>query len=220
MGGSQCYTVWSGILHGMGGRPVDDQWRPLLNSAAGVRSLDLFVEMFKYAPPRCEDREVEGTVLFLQGRGAMYMTWPSLVWAQMRDTNAWKIAGKMGAAVIPGGQPQLSSWSLGVNPACKDLEGAYQWIAFFVNPGNTKRLLLQYGKGSPRLSTYSDPECKQRIFYLAQLLEGSLAPNRAFASRRLKSFRITWIMNCLRPSRGRRPRRQPWTERLPVGRES
>ena len=172
MGGSQCFTVWSGILHGMGGRPVDGQWRPQLNSETGVRSLALFVEMFKYAPPHCEDREVEGTLLFLQGRGAMYLTWPSLVWAHMRDTNICKIAGKIGAAVIPGGKPQLSSWSLGVNPACKDLEAAYQWIAFFVNPANTKRLLLQYGKGSPRLSTYSDPECRQRIFYLGPLLEG------------------------------------------------
>jgi multiple sugar transport system substrate-binding protein len=172
MGGSQCYTIWSGILYGMGGRPVDEQWRPLLNSEAGVQSLSLFVEMFKYAPPHSEDREWEETALFLQGRGAMYVTWPSLVWAQMKDTKTYKIAGKIGAAVIPGGKAQLSSWSLGVNPACKDLDAAYRWISFFVNPANTKRLLLQYGKGSPRTSTYSDPECKEKIFYLAQLLEG------------------------------------------------
>jgi len=180
MGGSQCYTVWSGILYGLGGRPVDEQWRPLLNSEAGAQSLSLFVEMFQYAPPHCEDREVEETALFLQGRGAMYVTWPSLVWAQMKDTNVCKIAGKIGAAVIPGGQPQLSSWSLGINPACKDLEAACQWITFFVNPANTKRLLLEYGKGSPRVSTYSDPECKERIFYLAQLLEGFAATRPRF----------------------------------------
>jgi multiple sugar transport system substrate-binding protein len=172
MGGSQCYTIWSGILYGMGGSLVDQHWQPVLNSEVGERSLQLFVEMFKYAPPHCEDREVEETALFLQGRGAMYLTWPSLLWAQMKDTNTCRIAGKIGAAVIPGGKPQLSSWSLGVNPACQDLDAACRWIAFFMNPANTKRLLLQYGKGSPRVSTYADPECKARIFYLSQLLEG------------------------------------------------
>lgn len=173
MGQEQLYTVWSGILYGLGGRPVDEQWRPALNSEIGVRSLSLFVEMFEYAPPRSEMRGVEeANSLFLQGRGAMYLTWPSLVCGQIKDTNVCKIAGKIGAAVIPGGKPQLSSWSLGVNPACQDLDAAYQWIAFFVNQVNAKRLLLERGKGSPRLSTYSDPECQRKVLFLGELLAG------------------------------------------------
>jgi multiple sugar transport system substrate-binding protein len=173
MGDDQLYTVWSGILYGLGGRPVDEQWRPALNSEVGVQSLSLFVEMFKYAPPRSENGGVpEANSLFLQGRGAMYLTWPSLVWGQIRDTNVCKIAGKIGTAVIPGGRPQLSSWSLGINPACRDLDAAYRWIAFSVNQANAKRLLLERGKGSPRISTYSDPECQQKVFYLRELLAG------------------------------------------------
>lgn len=179
MGREQTYTVWSGILHGMGGRQVDERWRPALNSEAGVRSLALFVEMFQYAPPHSVDRSIrDADTLFLQGRGAMYLAWPSLIWSQLSDTNHCKIAGKIGAAVIPGGQPQLSAWSLGVNPACKDPEAAYLWIRFFVNQTNTKRLLLQYGKGSPRISTYSDAQCQEKVFYLAPLLEG-LAGNQS-----------------------------------------
>jgi multiple sugar transport system substrate-binding protein len=178
MGREQSYTVWSGILYGMGGRPVDEQWRPVLNSEAGVRSLSLFVEMFKYAPLHAEERSVsDANTLFLQGRGAMYLAWPSLLWSQLADTNRCPIADKIGAAVIPGGKPQLSSWSLGINPDCQDLDAAGQWIRFFVNRTNTKRLLLQYGKGSPRVSTYADPECEKRIFYHAQLLTG-LAGNQ------------------------------------------
>jgi multiple sugar transport system substrate-binding protein len=178
MGKEQTYTLWSGILHGLGGRTVDDQWRPILNSESGVASLDLFVEMYQYAPPRSEDRTVSDTdLLFLQGRGAMYLAWPSLIWAQLGDTNRCKIAGKIGAAIIPGGQPQLSAWSLGINPACQDLDAACRWINFFVNPANSSRLLLRYGKGSPRVSTYRDPECAQQVFYLSALLEG-LAGNQ------------------------------------------
>ncbi|MCW5555824.1 MAG: sugar ABC transporter substrate-binding protein [Verrucomicrobiae bacterium] len=173
MGQEQTYTLWSGILHGLGGRLVDAHLRPVLNSDAGEESLTLFVEMYRYAPPRSEARGVrEADGLFLQGRGAMYLAWPSLIWSQLTDTNRCKIAGRIGAAVIPGGQPQLSSWSLGVNPACRDLDAAYQWIKFFVNQTNTKRLLLDYGIGSPRLSTYSDPECQQKVFYLTPLREG------------------------------------------------
>ncbi len=173
MGGDQIYTVWSGILYGLGGQPVDERLQPAFDSEAGVRSLDLFKEMFQFAPPQSERRGVEeANALFLQGRGAMYLTWPSLLWAHLRDTNACKVAGKIAAAVVPGGKPQLSSWSLGINPACKDFDAACRWTAFFINRSNNKRLLLEYGKGSPRLSTYADPECKARVFYLDQLLQG------------------------------------------------
>lgn len=178
MGREQCFTTWSGMLYGFGGRLVDERWRPVLNSEAGVQSLSLLVELYKYAPARSEDASVDARTAFLQGRGAMLMTWPSLIWSQMADTNICKIAGKIGAAVIPGRRPQLSTWSLSINPACKDLDAASQWIGFQVKPGNIKRLLLEYGKGSPLLSTYADPECRQRIFYHAQLLEG-LAGNQA-----------------------------------------
>jgi multiple sugar transport system substrate-binding protein len=178
MGKEQTYTVWSGILHGMGGRQVDERWQPVLNSEAGAQSLALYAEMFKYAPPRSEDRFIEdANALFLQGRGAMYLAWPSLIWSQVSDPSRCKVTGKIGAAVIPGGQPQLSAWSLGVNPACKDLDAACRWIKFFVNQSNSRRLLLLYGKGSPRVSTYSDPQCREKIFYLKPLLDG-LAGNQ------------------------------------------
>ena len=178
MGKEQTYTVWSGILHGMGGRQVDEHWRPVLNSEVGVQSLKLFAEMYQYAPPHSEDRFIrDAETFFLQGRGAMYLAWPSLIWAPLGDTNRCKITGKIGAAVIPGGQPQLSAWSLGVNPACKDPEAAYLWIKFFVNRSNSRRLLLRYGTGSPRVSTYSDPQCREKLFYLPSLLEG-LAGNQ------------------------------------------
>lgn len=172
-GNEQTYSLWSGILHGLGGRTVDEQWRPALNSVAGIESLALFVELFKYAPPRSEERTVaDADLLFLQGRGAMYLAWPSLIWGQLTDTNRCKIAGKIGAAVIPGGQPQLSAWSLGINPACPDLDAACQWIRFLVNATNSQRLLLQYGKGSPRLSNNLDPECQRQVFYLSAVLDG------------------------------------------------
>lgn len=173
MGREQTYTLWSGVLHGMGGELLDAQGRPVFNSEVGVRSLELFVQMYKYAPPRSEDRTVqESDALFLQGRAAMYMGWPSLIWPQLTDTNRCKIAGKIGAAVIPGGQPQLSAWSLAINPACRDLDAAQRWIRFFVDRQTSRRLLLVFGKGSPRLSTYSDPQCQETVFYLTPLLEG------------------------------------------------
>ncbi len=173
MGEDQLYTVWSGILYGLGGRALEENWAPAIDSPAGAESLALFVEMFKYAPPHSENRGVlEANKLFLQGRGAMYLAWPSLVWAQRNDPNISKVAGKIGAAVIPGGKPQLSSWSLVMNPASKNLEAARRWIAFLVEPANTKRMMLDYGQGSPRLSTYTDPECQARIFYEAEVLAG------------------------------------------------
>lgn len=173
MGGEQLYTVWSGILYAMGGRPVDDEWRPTLESEQAIRSLELYAEMFKYAPSHSEVHGIpEANSLFLRGHGAMYLCWPSLVWGLLKDTNTCKVKGLIGAAVIPGGKPQLSSWSLGLNPSCKDKDAAYQWLSFFLNRANAKRLMLEEGMGSPRVSTYSDPKCRQTIFYLSQMSEG------------------------------------------------
>jgi multiple sugar transport system substrate-binding protein len=170
--GEQCSTVWTGIFFGMGGELLDEHWRPLLNSEAGVSSLSMLVEMCKYSPRPQETPSLVENTSFLQGRGAMVMTWPSLLWADMANSNHLTVAGKIGAAVIPGARPELSSWSISINPASKDIDAAAKWIQFLVSPETTKRMLLEYGKGSPRVSTYSDPDCKRKIFYHSQLLEG------------------------------------------------
>ena len=169
----QNFTVWSGILYGMGGSLLDERWRPTLNSDVGVRSLSLFVELFRYAPPGSQRLGIEeANAVFLQGKGAMYLTWPTLIWAQMQDTNLCKVSGHIAAAVIPGGRPQLSAWSLGVNQACPHPEAAFRWIRFLLSPTNTQRLFLEYGKGSPRLSTYQNPTCRRQVFFLPQMLQG------------------------------------------------
>lgn len=169
----QNFTVWSGIFWGMGGQLVDDQWRPTLNSAIGVKSLNLFINMFRYAPPNSQMLGTEeANALFLRGQGAMYLTWPSLIWKQMKDTNLCRISGKIAAAVIPGKKPQVSAWSLGINRVCPNPEAAFKWVRFYVNKTNTKRLLLEYGKGSPRISTYQNAECRQKVLYLPQVNEG------------------------------------------------
>lgn len=169
----QNFTLWSGIFFSMGGQLVDDHWKPALNSDIGVKSLDLFVQMFRYAPPNSQTLGTEkANELFLQGWGAMYLTWPSLIWEQMQDTNLCRVSGKVAAAVIPGIKPQVSAWSLGINRASPNSDAAFQWVSFYVNNVNTKRLLLDYGKGSPRISTYQDPVCREKVFYLPQVKEG------------------------------------------------
>jgi ABC-type glycerol-3-phosphate transport system substrate-binding protein len=60
---------------------------------------------------------------------------------------------------------------------------------------------VQYGKGSPRISTYSDPECRQRIFYHSQLLEGlagSQARFRIPPSQELSDYLDNEILNAIR----------------------
>ena len=193
----QNFTVWSGIFHGLGGRLVDERWQPLLNSAAGVRGLEMFIEMFRCAPPGSQWLGIEeANAAFLQGRGAMYLTWPTLIWAQMQDTNLCKVAGRVSAAAIPGGRPQLSAWSVGVNGACHDPEAALRWICFLVNETNIRRMLLDYGTGSPRASTYRDTECRGKVFYLEPLLqglEGSVPRFRMASSQELCDYLDTQI---------------------------
>jgi ABC-type glycerol-3-phosphate transport system substrate-binding protein len=188
----QNFTLWSGIFFGMGGQLVDDHWRPVLNSEVGVQSLNLFVQMFNYSPPNSQTLGIEkANALFLQGWGAMYLTWPSLIWEQMQDTNLCQISGKVAAAVIPGTRPQVSAWSLGVNRDCQDSDAAFKWAVFYLNNTNTKKLLLDYGKGSPLVSTYQDAECRKDVFYLPQVragLESGIARFRIPPSQELCDY--------------------------------
>ncbi len=169
----QNFGVWSGIFLGMGGALTTPDWQPGFDNEIGVRSLETFIEMFKYAPRESARLGTEAAnSLFLQGKGAFYLTWPTLLWAQMQDTNLCKVTGNLGAALIPGSRPQLSSWSLGVNSHSRQQEAALSWILFFSNASNTKSLLLSYGKGSPRVSTNEDEECRRQVFFVPQVYEG------------------------------------------------
>lgn len=169
----QNFGVWSGIYFGMGGELLTPDWRPAFNSDTGVKSLEIFIEMFRYAPRESARLGTsEANALFLQGKGALYLTWPTLLWAQLQDTNLCRITGKIGAALIPGNRPQMSSWSLGINKNSAHREASARWIQFFSNAANTKRMLLEYGKGSPRSSTNEDPECREKVFFVPQVYEG------------------------------------------------
>jgi multiple sugar transport system substrate-binding protein len=169
----QDFTLWSGIFWGSGGELVDAQWRPTLASDLGARTLGQFVEMFRYAQAGADACGIpEANAHFLQGRGAMYMTWPSLISAKLSDPRESKVAGKVAAAVIPGRTPQLSAWSLAITKTCANPAAAYRWVKFYVSAENTKRLFKKYGKGPTRVSTYRDPEFSKSVFYLPQVLEG------------------------------------------------
>jgi hypothetical protein len=155
MGKEQTYTLWSGILYGLGGRPVDEHWRPQLHAASGVASLELFTEMFRYAPPRSEDRTLpDADLLFLQGRGAMYLAWPSLIWRQWA-TNGARSPVKSGGGHFRRATP-TQRWSSHQSGLCRPRR-RLSMAAVFSSTRPTQRLLLRYGKGSPRLSTYTIP---------------------------------------------------------------
>jgi maltose-binding protein MalE len=66
----------------------------------------------------------------------------------------------------------MSSWSLGINKHSKQQHAAAKWILFFSNAANTKRMLLTYGKGSPRQSTNEDKECREKVFFVPEVYEG------------------------------------------------
>jgi ABC-type glycerol-3-phosphate transport system substrate-binding protein len=168
----QSLNVWLGILWSSGGALLTEQGHPAFNSDSGVQSLRLLMEMFKYAPPRSVVTNLaQASHLFLQGKGAMYLAWPSLICADLNNPVKSKIAGKVAAANIPGGVPPLHLWSLGIAPSSPRPEAAYQWIKFYCSAYNSRQRLLQFGQSSVRSSTFQDVQCQQSVFYLPQLHE-------------------------------------------------
>lgn len=129
------YTI-APFLFAEGGRWLDDSGRPLLDSDAFVKALEVYGgTLHKYGPPGIAGMSwSQATIVFAQGRGAMLTDSSNFV-STFEDPAKSKLAGKMGYAVLPRGpagvHSTLISWALSINAKSRHkMEAWYaiQWL--------------------------------------------------------------------------------------------
>jgi multiple sugar transport system substrate-binding protein len=164
--------------------------KSLVNSPAGVKTMQQILDQNKASVPGVEKLDfVSGWVQWLEGKTAMIMAWPptgriSENYAQRDKSFAFlpksKIVGKVGYAVVPGGNGEMAgAFVKGVSSDSKNQEAAYLFCQWATSPSvSTQRVQLPYTLRDPyRISHYKSKQFWSRWpaarEYLAKLNEGA-----------------------------------------------
>lgn len=171
---AQDYMVW---VQQHGGRILDDEGKPALNTPENAEILKFFGELFNYAPPGSADywwdqRETA----FRSGNVAMMEGW-SIARAGYENPEISSVVGKVDIAVAPvkaGLEPKFGfgGWGIGVNADStpQEQECAWQFIKWLTSPEIQKEWLRN--DGAPiRRSTMTDPEIVAKYPWMPVLLE-------------------------------------------------
>ncbi|HHY55457.1 MAG TPA: extracellular solute-binding protein [Chloroflexi bacterium] len=171
---AQDYMAW---VQQHGGRILDDEGKPALNTPENVEILKFFGELFKYAPPGSTDywwdqRETA----FRNGNVAMMEGW-SIARAGYENPEISTVVGKVDIAVAPvkaGMEPKygFGGWGIGINADStpEEQECAWQFIKWLTSPDIQKEWLRN--DGAPiRRSTMTDPEIVAEYPWMPVLLE-------------------------------------------------
>jgi len=171
---AQDYMVW---VQQHGGRILDDEGKPALNTPENAEILKFFGELFNYAPPGSADywwdqRETA----FRSGNVAMMEGW-SIARAGYENPEISSVVGKVDIAVAPvkaGLEPKFGfgGWGIGINADStpQEQECAWQFIKWLTSPEIQKEWLRN--DGAPiRRSTMTDPEIVAQYPWMPVLLE-------------------------------------------------
>lgn len=152
-----------------GGIYFDDQMHPQLDTEAGRKALQNFVDSVKYGPSDILNFEyVESFDAFVQGQTAMCIQWTDVA-KIAEDPNTSKIVGKTGYGQVPGvEQPDgtiLHRSTLAYNRVnsisklSKNPEAAYRVMQFMNQPAVSLLYVTEPSAGMDpyRISHYADP---------------------------------------------------------------
>ncbi|WP_084516226.1 ABC transporter substrate-binding protein [Microbacterium luticocti] len=136
----------------------DGKWG--LDDEKAAAALDQTAAIAKLGPANAASLSIdEANELFLGGKAAILIGWPSFVRGPLNDSSRSTLGDGWAQVPFPGpGTPALSSWSLSISSLAKNKDLAWKWIDSYVTPENATKWMFSYGIGSPFKSTYEDPE--------------------------------------------------------------
>jgi ABC-type glycerol-3-phosphate transport system substrate-binding protein len=151
---------------------VDSEGNYALDREKAVAALNKMQSLLPYNPEGVLGFDFNaGNAIFLNGRAATMVGWPSFIRADADNPERSQVVGNWALANFPGpGFPMVSAWNLFISRYSQNPDAAWEWIKAYANPENGKRWMAEYGVGSPFKSTYEDPELVENFghFYPAQ----------------------------------------------------
>jgi multiple sugar transport system substrate-binding protein len=163
----------------MGGSIMGKDGKPALNSAANIKSLTVYKELFdKAAPPGAADYDWGGREeAFRQGIAAQMQTW-SVGAANYGNPDQSKVVGKFDITVSPPGKglPKkygVGGWGMAINADIdpKRKEAAWLWIKWLTSPAIHKDFNLRGAGSYLRISETHDAEIKAKFPFVTVIDE-------------------------------------------------
>lgn len=131
-----------------------------LEKDKAVVALQKMADLLQYNPSNAVGLSIdEANAVFLDGKAATLMGWPSFVRAAADDPDKSKVVGNWRLAHFPGpGFPMVSAWNLFISKYSDNPEESWEWIKAYSNPERAKEFMMEFGIGSPHRLTYEDEE--------------------------------------------------------------
>lgn len=179
-GAGQNMYIWPSLFRAWGGQWFDAQGRPAVNSEAGVKSLEYYVDIDRsFAPPGVENwnwpEEMEAMaagnlVQYLDGN-----THASI----LENSSKSRVAGKVGYARWPKGPSgkrvtSIWNWAYPINAALSEKKKKATWLYFLWLASKETQVRTATYRENPqsiirtgvnRLSIWSDPNYRKLIHF-------------------------------------------------------
>jgi multiple sugar transport system substrate-binding protein len=164
-------TVFQEILHGFGGRIMDDSGHVVVNSDAGRQALSWLREAVLpggISPATVLTWQEEQTRFAFQNGRALFMrNWP-YAYPLLQDSNNSRVAGRVAVAPMPGSVPGRAAATLGgqqlaINAHTEHPQWAYALIAFLTAPEQMLERSRKAGQYPTRVALYDDPRLAEAL---------------------------------------------------------
>ena len=154
---------WSQWLWTYGGDYFDGKMKPIFNSPAGVRSLQTYIELGKYAPRGAANYHItEVWTTFMEGKAALTVTWQDLASVAVKPGSS--VAGKIKAAPFPAvsgkRRPLVGGIVADIPKAAKNPNAAWSFLTYITSPENAVRT-IKLGAYGLRMKPWNDPEVEK-----------------------------------------------------------
>ena len=166
-------AMWS-----YGAELVDSHGRGGINSEAGKKGGEVFLELLKFAPPNVKSYNFADVNKAIQlGQAAMAIQWASGA-KPMEDKTRSSVAGKLGYTLVPKAArrtPMRGVWTIAIAKNSANAEAAWQF-ATWLSGREFGQAAVKFPSAtsaihSPRFSVLKDPATKTALPYADALLE-------------------------------------------------
>ena len=166
-------AMWS-----YGAEIVDSQMRGALNSEAGKKGGEVFLELVSLAPPAVKTYTFADVNKAIQlGQAVMGVQWASGA-KPLEDKSRSEVAGKLGYAVAPKGtrvSPMRGVWTIAIAKSSPNQDAAWEFAKWLSSRefgmASTRYPSAISAIHSPRVSVLSDPGTQQALPYAPVLLD-------------------------------------------------
>jgi multiple sugar transport system substrate-binding protein len=177
---------WMQILWAMGGDLFDKKFKPIFNSAIGVKALkfqsDLFLK-WHVVPDDVAALDAAGVIeAFKQEKTALLEHWNSDTVIFENPKESPKIANNMGVALIPGIKqangkikrvPLVQGWAVGIAASSKNVRETFKFIQWLTGKAAGQKYFLAGGTPARKsiLSLSANAKFRPELPVLAKALE-------------------------------------------------